>query len=73
MEVIKTDKNVSVEKPGTTKPQGIIWSTWVYSLLGYPNAQKTTDNIHNNELEKSVVVMGDKTNDILDEWVEIND
>ena len=73
MEVIKTDKNVSVEKPGTTKPQGIIWSTWVYSLLGYPNAQKTTDNIHNNELEKSVVVIGEKTNDTLDEWVEIND
>ena len=72
LEVIKADENVSVEKPGTTKPQGTIWSTWVYSLLGYPNAQKTTDNIHNNELEKSVVVMGDKTNDILDEWVEIN-
>jgi len=72
LEVIKADENVSVEKPGTTKPQGTIWSTWVYSLLGYPNAQKTTDNIHNNELEKSVVVMGEKTNDILDEWVEIN-
>jgi len=63
LEVIKAAKNVSVEKSGTTKLQGIIWSTWVYSLLGYPNAQKTTDNIHNNELGKNVVVMGEKTND----------